>query len=254
MRDMLMNQAFFDKWIPWQQAAIKEDIEYVSTKPVNDPKKTALYIFSQIFMGCRRLLIRRYSRGDDIAELKAYIPELIKIWEWAYETEVNAYTSEELDRQKNFSRNFDYYIVCFWLASFGITLNISDDLFQRMIKIIGNEGQDALFDRMVATRMPSRKIGEKLLYPRPYQPLSAALDAPVGKQGALLTKFLNNWYPQMKRAGWHDCHTGLDGGGYFGYWCFEAVGVVKAFGIDDTSFRDMPYYPKDLACWKEAGQ
>jgi hypothetical protein len=28
------------------------------------------------------------------------------------------------------------------------------------------------------------------------------------------------------------------GGGFFGYWAIEAAGVVKAFHIDGSSFRD----------------
>lgn len=253
MRDTLMNEEFFLKWIPWQETAIAEDIEYVKIKPASDSKRRAQFIF-QLFIEHYTLLIRKFSRGDELAEIKSYLPEVIKAWEWAYEEEIKAFTPEEMDCRKNFARNYDYYVICFWLASLGILLDIEDDLFRRMLKVIGNEGRDALFDRLIATRIPERPIGEKLLYPRPYQPLYASIDATADKQQANLSKFLKNWYPQMKRTYWHDCHNGPDGGGYFGYWCFEAAGVVKAFGIDDSSFRDMPYYPKDLVHWRDEQQ
>ena len=35
-------------------------------------------------------------------------------------------------------------------------------------------------------------------------------------------------------------------------WCWEAAGVAYAFGINDASFRDLPYYPKDLAAYARA--
>jgi len=49
-----------------------------------------------------------------------------------------------------------------------------------------------------------------------------------------------------KRVGWWGSfENGSDG--YFGYWCFEAALAVRLFGIDDSSFADHSYYPKDLA-------
>jgi hypothetical protein len=33
---------------------------------------------------------------------------------------------------------------------------------------------------------------------------------------------------------------------YFGYWSFESAAIVAALGLDDSSFRDNEYYPKDL--------
>ncbi|MDI1261218.1 PoNe immunity protein domain-containing protein [Aquabacterium sp.] len=34
----------------------------------------------------------------------------------------------------------------------------------------------------------------------------------------------------------------------------EAAGVVAAFGMDDVSFQDMRYYPKDLVAYHRARQ
>jgi len=48
-------------------------------------------------------------------------------------------------------------------------------------------------------------------------------------------------------VGRHDSHKGPAGGGFFRYWAIEAAGVVAAFRIDDSTFRDLPCYPKDLA-------
>ncbi|AUS05351.1 PoNe immunity protein domain-containing protein [Pseudotamlana carrageenivorans] len=33
---------------------------------------------------------------------------------------------------------------------------------------------------------------------------------------------------------------------YCGYWSFEAAAVVKIMNLDDSSFIDNQYYPKDL--------
>lgn len=62
-----------------------------------------------------------------------------------------------------------------------------------------------------------------------------------------MTRFLKAWYPALHEVGWHASHKGPDGGGFFSYWAIEAAGVATVFGIDDSAFRDLPYYPKDLA-------
>ncbi len=246
LRDTIADQKYFDKWINWQKNRILEAKNHVATKPAKDPQYRAQYIF-QIFLDHCELLIMRYSRGDDLGDIKAFIPEVVSALEWAYNEEIKVFDDEVMARRKQFKLNFDQYVECIWLVSIAICLNTDDDLLKRMLDIIGNEGQDALFDQLVAIRSPNRKIGEKLLYPRPYQPLYAAINAPADKQIAQVTKFLKNWYKQMKRAHWHNNHENLEWGNYSGYWCFEAAGVVKAFGMDDDSFCDMPYYPKDLA-------
>jgi hypothetical protein len=33
---------------------------------------------------------------------------------------------------------------------------------------------------------------------------------------------------------------------YYGYWSFESAAVVAIMGLDDSSFRENQYYPKDL--------
>lgn len=33
---------------------------------------------------------------------------------------------------------------------------------------------------------------------------------------------------------------------YCGYWSFEAAAIAKIMGLDDTSFIDNQYYPKEL--------
>jgi hypothetical protein len=66
----------------------------------------------------------------------------------------------------------------------------------------------------------------------------------------LMAKFLTAWRPGMSKTYWRDCHRGPEGGGYFGYWCFETAGAVRVFVMDDSAFRDNVYYPKDLAAHK----
>lgn len=125
--------------------------------------------------------------------------------------------------------------------------------------LIGNEGEDELLDRVIASRQPMRRIGTKLCHPQPYQRLLDAINAPKENQPKLLLTFVEKWYKGLDRPPkkglseqtamydrpyWYKYHT-LEGG-YFGYWCVEAAAAAKAFGLDDTLCLGHPHYPGDL--------
>ena len=104
-----------------------------------------------------------------------------------------------------------------------------------------------------------RVWGSTACHPKPYARLLKAIDAPHAKQAALLNAFVEHWYLEVGKAAksgrekqampykepyWHGLH--LIEGGYFGYWCLEAVAAVKAFGLNDGLCRGHPHYPGDL--------
>ena len=38
---------------------------------------------------------------------------------------------------------------------------------------------------------------------------------------------------------------------YYGYWSFEAGAIAKILNLDDSSLKDVPYYPYDLVHYKK---
>ncbi|MBK8927229.1 MAG: DUF1911 domain-containing protein [Crocinitomicaceae bacterium] len=66
------------------------------------------------------------------------------------------------------------------------------------------------------------------------------------KSESLIKEFITkDWYKNHKDAGWYDSHKSKHNT-YFGYWSFETAAIVVIKGLDDSSFRDCQYYPKDL--------
>ncbi len=63
-----------------------------------------------------------------------------------------------------------------------------------------------------------------------------------------LQNYMTNWYQDQEEYdyAWYDSHDGLSTI-YFGYWAFEVAAVVIMLDLDDSSFRDHEYYPKDFA-------
>ncbi|WP_410952372.1 PoNe immunity protein domain-containing protein, partial [Pseudomonas sp. S1(2024)] len=66
------------------------------------------------------------------------------------------------------------------------------------------------------------------------------------EQQQAVRSYLKQWYRGMRNCYWHDRHKARSDAGFFGYWAFEAGLVTVLWGVDDTPYRDLPFYPKDL--------
>lgn len=88
-------------------------------------------------------------------------------------------------------------------------------------------------------------------WPRSHATLARAL-SPVssGARPAAVREFLKGWYDASRKAPWwgskRDAEEHPEDVRHVGHWAFEAAAVVKLLDIDDSSFRDAPYYPADL--------
>jgi hypothetical protein len=245
------NKALADSW---------RRIREVSKNPLYRPQyvlDTGIYT--------SRLMLTRYSRGDTIHELSQHIPGLLDAWELSNHLAADICREHNLEtcRDWDFSlSNLNHYNWCFWLVGLALALDIPDDQWQRLEKLIDGEGEDILLDRIIASRSPDRRIGTALLHAKPYARLLKAIDAPHDQQAAQLKDFVDYWYVELKRPPpknqkaptiqpfWYDygdpVKSPLEKGSYFGRWCIEAVAAVKAFGLDDSLCLGHEHYPGDL--------
>lgn len=226
------------------------------------------------------LMLRRYSRGDPIRDLRQHFHELLSAWElsnklaaalnaqlkpaegWDHRHLVTAAQVSSDPRSHDDPRawvfslsNLNHYNWCFWLVGLALALELPDQHWQRLLALVGGEGEDELLDRVIASRDPVRRIGGVLLHKKPYARLLKAIGAPKEQQAALLKEFVDHWYVELNRKGADELwwfifgdpvkHP-LEKGSYFGRWCIEAVAAVKAFGLDDSQCLGHEHYPGDL--------
>lgn len=252
IRDALGNREYWEKWTTFAEWAIEHKKDE-ARKPAVDKEYEPQYVYG-IKNKYRELMLYRYSRGDPVSELGQYFPLLMDMWEEAERLGKDVWSPDTQFTRHTWRVNKDFYMDSFWLVGLALALEIPDDQWQRLLGLIGNEGEDILLDRIIASRAPGRKIGDKLLFPKPYRHLLAAVDAPQDKQPAKLLHFLERWYPElaggrdiMSKPYWYNSYPDLEiGGGYFGHWCLEAVAAAKAFGLDDSQCLGHPHYPGDL--------
>ncbi|AHE49636.1 hypothetical protein AH4AK4_2186 [Aeromonas hydrophila 4AK4] len=254
------SQRYWDEWIIYGDESIA-DFFSQSCLPSENKEYRPQFLFEIVKKNWHQIL-RRYSRGDDIKELAQYFPPLLDAWEESERLGRDVFTEQQQYTRHAWKVNLDHYIVCFWLVGLALALDIPDEQWQRLLALIGNEGEDALLDRVIASRQQGRKIGEALCHPKPYQRLLNAIDAPVEQQPRLLVEFVENWYRELDRPAkpgnapatamyerpyWYTYgYKNFEGGAYFGRWCVEAVAAVKAFGLDDSLCLGHEHYPGDL--------
>ncbi|MGO8692754.1 MAG: PoNe immunity protein domain-containing protein [Rectinemataceae bacterium] len=236
-REPLMNQKYFDDTIAYMENADSRFEVKISDPATNpDHQRKLLY---KMFLDELELLLTKYSSGYPIIGMREEFARVI----------------DRRERHQKFMGRLgvdfaaiDDYEQSLWLVSLAILLNTDAALFNRVLACIGNEGKDKLFEIIVAKKAPGRLAGTGMIFPKPFQALYDASTANESDAPKVISEFLKVWYPSMGQLGvyWHDNHKGPEGGGFFGYWCLEAAAVVKAFGIDDSDFRDLRYYPKDL--------
>ncbi len=257
IRDNTFDSAWYDEWIAYAKSTITK-FEHERRMPPGEPSYRPQFVY-EVASKHLHLLLRRYSRGDPITELQAHIPPLLDAWEEAERLGAAVWSAEIQHSRHAWIVNLDHYIRCFWLTGLALSLNIDDALWQRLLKLMGNEGEDALLDRVIASRQPARKIGTTLCHPKPYQRLLDAVQAPADKQPELLREFVAHWYAELDRPPkkglsrmtamydrpyWYEYDQAE--GAYFGFWCIEAVAAVKAFGMDDGTCLGLRHYPGDL--------
>jgi len=258
MRSDLGNPEYWKRWTSWRARTINENFA-LAAAPAAVAELVPQYLFN-ITLSHWELMLCRYSAGRPIAELPPLFDGLLRAWEESIQLGESVFTPEQKALRRSWPRNLDFYITCFWLTGLALALEIPDAQWQRLLKLMGNEGEDVLLDRIIATRSPGRRIGSTLCHAKPYARLLAAVDAPTpATQADGLRGFVDHWHAELDRKAtkgvpaiynrpyWHRFgDENFEGGAYFGRWCVEAVAAVKAFGLDDSACLGHPHYPGDL--------
>lgn len=256
IRAPMGDQVYWDKRVDFLLNAIKEKFELLN-KPSPNPTYEAQFTFD-LSRYHVNLILRRYSRGDAIRDLSQPFPGLLDAWELSNKLSVEICAEHKLKTCRDWTfelSDLNHYNWCFWLVGLALALDIPEDQWQRLLALIGGEGQDVLLDRVIASRQPGRKIGARLLHNKPYHRLLKSIDAPKEQQDTLLHDFVEHWYAELNRKGnqqlwWYiygdPVKHPLEKGSYFGRWCIEAVAAVKAFGLDDSLCLGHEHYPGDL--------
>lgn len=236
LRDKIKNKKYFEK-----QIKELDELNEKSKEELKNNKVEATYIpdvIEGIFDFNLRKVFCMYSLGEDIEDIREVYIEAIESYYDALEVEGIRYDP--------FS-DWDFPTVLSMLC-LGILYDIEGEPLEKLLKVMHSIPNKykiinyflSYFEEVEQIQTPDKL---EVAFKNFNKMIDMSNEDIVSKKH--MDKYLETWLKHHLRgflAGTHD--DGLDI--YVGYWSFESAAFVKMRGLDDSSFRDSPYYPKDL--------
>ena len=172
-------------------------------------------------------IIAMYSAGRPLDEISRLFPGVIEMMEKSW--------------------NGENYEQMLQALSIGVMLDVEEEQFSRLTDLVRKyELRDGLIEFMIDGHPEG-----PLLFAEPYAKLMKVIQSDGHQQAERLRSYLeDHWYDGHADSGWHDTHKHPDPI-YSGYWSFESGAVAKIIGLEDESLKDVPYYPYDMAHYKD---
>ncbi|KQM77870.1 hypothetical protein ASE74_15840 [Pedobacter sp. Leaf216] len=236
-RELLFTQEHFSEVISYFAKNIDETIQDVNEHPEEYKLSNVYY---SLYLNSRKLLTAKYSAGYPIIDLKDNAEQALN---WLIKN------IEHPEHDRFYLDDLEDYLNLLQLLSFGVIFNIDKSITLKLLNLYSvnnKKAKDSLIDKLALHLQPHREQSNKLQHPKAYQSLFDAINATKEEQAKHMHKFLKGWYKSMRKCGWHDVHLSVGKDVFPGYWCWEAAMVTLLYNIDDSSYQDMPFYPKDM--------
>ncbi|SOZ20183.1 conserved hypothetical protein [Cupriavidus taiwanensis] len=200
----------------------------------------------------------QYSAGAPVEQIAQVWPYVLR---WAEEYAAfheNYHTTPESEGYLTphvTLRDEEYWIVALRMVCFGL-LSGYTPMMPRVMAFLdyGNVEMgvsDGLLERLVAPSSPGRgEPPDEATRHLPYRKLFKVFAADPEHRPQLMSTYLDEWYHASRREPYIDQH-GEGDVAFYGYWSWEAAAITVVLDIDDASYRDLPFYPKD---WVDFGR
>jgi hypothetical protein len=226
-RDKLRTVEYFEDCVLRKRELIETDKQRL----IDPIFKNKRLINSSLAGGYAFTFFAMYSAGSPIGEIRPLFSKML------------AYTSEAINDVTGPGIPLD-------LLSLGTLLGFTPDDLQAMQDILDKTQRkdpyvlflaeaNGLSDTMVK---PDKSSGSWWSYFLKLQ----EVDGKEERERYLGDYLRRHWYNAQRSEAWWGSHK-REGWGYTGYWAYDIAACAKAMGLDDSSFCDHKYYPKDLA-------
>lgn len=171
------------------------------------------------------VIIDKYSRGDDLTSLKDDFIEIYKEW-------VNDFLSPHA-----YNENLRMISLA---VLFGVESEMRELVLQKL-------KENHVNDWLIHFLLRESQTELELMFQDRFHTLKELNKS--SEQAILLKRYLGKeWYNKD-----YDCYEAHKSKQniYYGYWSFEAGAIAKILNLDDSSLKDVPYYPYDLVHYKK---
>jgi hypothetical protein len=188
-----------------------------------------------------------YSAGHKIEQIRALYPAFMAYWE-EYALHSLQYKSTPEAESVTVGHialagsEFRYALV---MVTFGILLGW-ENLLPRFVPLIDyrNDRDGMLEQLLINAGIERNPAPDECLRHLPYFKTLKIFKATREDRPALMAEYLEDWYSASRREPYFDSHKRK--ASFHGYWSWEAAAITVLLDIDDTSYRDAQFYPRDL--------
>ncbi len=201
------------------------------------------------------LVVHKYGRGDAIESIQELIASRSGLMAKNSEfIRVNGVTEN-----KNFSAIDGFARVDVAFTAIALLLMPSTEYLDIFQKLLPTEvaRRSYLMDLLISSFSPNHVVLEKYKAEKHavvwMEPFLRALSHNADQRSETLALYMKNWCRMMRPWGWKpDLNPQRGKDRLFCDFAFEAALAVCAYDIDDTAFKNHPYYPRDLVDYYRA--
>jgi hypothetical protein len=188
-----------------------------------------------------------YSAGQRIEEIRALYPTFMDYWEeYAHYSLQYKNTAEAehvtVGHIALAGSEFRYALV---MVTFGLLLGW-ENLLPRFVPLIDyrNDRDGMLEQLLINSGIERSPPPNECLRHLPYFKTLKIFKANQEDRPELMAEYLEDWYSASRQEPYYDSHKRK--AAFHGYWSWEAAAITVLLDIDDTSYRDAQFYPRDL--------
>ena len=190
-----------------------------------------------------------FTAGDSIPNLSAFMLFVVERWEEAARFDRAFQASDEhhgaVVAHASLWEDVGYFRAL-RLICFAYLLGHSE-LIPRIKAVLdwGNPTRDCLIERLLQPfGLAVDPLPDDSTREIPYRNTVKIFSAAPADRPALMKRYLEKWYEASRREYYHGTHEGS--AVFLGYWSFESGAITYLLDIDDSSYRDHEFYPRDL--------
>lgn len=235
MRDRIKDEHYFNSLIQKEKESIImfEDAVKKTILEKGELDRGTRNGYSILINSYEKEINLLYSLGEDLATIEEVYKKLL------------LYYSKMWDRKYG-------YIELIKVLSLAVLLEVDrSDIFELEKKLISEKFDDYLVNFLIQKIDSTwERKGEEFEF-KVYDCLKQILEKDRELACEELKEYLlEKWYEIHRECAWYDSHKS-NKNVYYGYWSFEAGAIAKILNLDDSSLKDVPYYPYDLVHYKK---
>lgn len=269
MRDQFSTLAYLDERVASKVALCnKIDRNFFIERYLEDGAKNISFVIMHPIERVIVPLILKYGRGDDLDEIyNDYFKEMMVRYEYPVGLMRDGHPQKFIVPEDNYRLSPYHLHSVYTLMAFCLCFmdDFDQQSFEEFVTYLCPSGQDRLADIVRAKFTDVTLIADVSGSAKCFDILTKIVDASPAQRPYLVRQHLDNWPVSVAKMGFTsiggsnvpdtaktkgDLVAGMDDH-YKGFWAWDVALVVKFFDIDDTTFRDNPFYPADLVHFRQ---